>query len=397
MRWHDWLGCGLFGCTVAVSGCVATDNALTPSAEVVSRYNKVECFGVNVARAQEPDAGSIGPRTATTLQESPPADVGSLMINGIPVCRIRATVNAGAITDEEVKGACFPMLKQAERLAEPDRSQAQLKIFKDTLDQIVERECVLEVALARLRRNGGEKSVKSLNEAADKEFERQWIKPIMAQNKIKTEAEFKDQLQAMNISLPMMKRQWTRNFMAQEFVRQMVIGKIEHIGHLEIEEYYRKHPEEFQVPDSVQWEDVFVAEALHPPRSAARQRAEMVLARMRNGEKIEKMLEEKLDDGDSSLRDGRGLGRKHGEIKPAEAEVPLFQLKEGEATMVEIGSGYHVIRVVKRDYAGLLPFDKDTQMRIKDKIRNEMGAKEMKKLMAELRKQSVVEYFTGQN
>lgn len=397
MRWHDWLSCGLFGCAVAVSGCVATDNTLAPSAEVVSRYNKVECFGVNVARAQEPDAASVGPPTANTLQESPPADVGSLIINGIPICRIRATVNAGAITDEEVKAACFPQLKQAERLAEPDRSKSQLKIFKDTLDQIVERECVLEVALARLRKNGGEKSIKGLNEAAEKEFERQWIKPIMKSNNIKTETEFKDQLQSMNISLSMMKRQWTRNFMAQEFVRQMVFSKIERIGHMDIEEYYRKHPEEFQVADSVQWEDVFVADALHPPHAAARQRAETVLARMRNGEKIEKLLDEKLDDGDSSLRDGRGLGRKHGEIKPAEAETPLFQLKDGEATMVEIGSGYHVIRVVKRDYAGLMPFDKETQLRIKDKIRNEMGAREMKKLIAELRKQSVVEYFTGPN
>ena len=195
----------------------------------------------------------------------------------------------------------------------------------------------------------------------------------------------------------MIRRQWERNFMAMEYMRSRIDPYLQRIGHEQIAEYYDKHPDEFQVPDSVQWEDVFVAGTLHPPRSAARQRAETVLARMRNGEKIEKMLEEKLDDGDSSLRDGRGLGRKHGEIKPAEAEATLFQLKEGEATMVEIGSGYHVIRVVKREYAGLMPFDKDTQMRIKDKIRNERGAKEMKRLIAELRKQSVVEYFTGQN
>jgi hypothetical protein len=398
MRWHGWLGCGLVACSVAVGGCVSTDQVFKPSTDVdLSHYNEAELFGVNVARAQLPEARAIGPATTTNLQDAAPHDVGNLLINGIPAARIRAVVNTEAVTDEEVKAACYPMLRHiGATYQEPERGQKQLEVFKQTLDQIVEREAVLQVAFARLRKNGGEKSVQKLTEIAEKEFDKQWVKPIMEGNKIKTEAEFKEQLKAMNISLPMMKRQWTRNFMAQEFVRQSVYGKIDKIGHPQMEAYYTQHPEEFQVPDGVQWEDVFVAEALHGPRAAARQRAEMVLTRMRNGESVQRLLQDKLDDGDSSLRDGRGLGRKHGDVKPGEAEGPLFQLKNGEATIVEIGSGYHVVRVVQRDYAGMMSLDDPkVQKQITLKLKNEIGQREMKKMVSELRKQAVVEYFTN--
>jgi hypothetical protein len=365
----------------------------------VTRAHDDDCYGVNVARALQPDGETIGPKSATNLKDAPPHDVGNLMINGIPAARIRATVNTEAITDEEVKAACYPQLRRLDALPEPERSQRQLQVFKETLDQIVEREVVLQVAFARLKKNAGEASVKKLLEVADKQFDTQWIQPLMKTNNIKSETEFKAALTEMNVSLSMMKRQWTRNWMAQEFVRQTVGTIVDSkVGHLQMEDYYGKHPEEFQIADSIEWEDVFVSEALHPPRAAARQRAEAVLTRMRQGEPVEQLLKDHLDDGDSSLRDGRGLGRKHGEIKPVEVEGPLFQLKDGEATLVEIRSGFHVVRMVKREYAGMKSFDdRDVQKLIKDKLRNEIGQREMKQMVSQLRKQAVVEYLTGAN
>ncbi len=396
MRWHDWLGCGLIGCGVAVSGCVTTDQTPKPALDL-TQFNETDCYGVNVARAAQPDGDTaIGPKSATNLQDAPPQDVGNLIINGVPAARIRATVNTDAITDEEVKAACYPLLRPLDRYPEPERSQKQLEVFKETLEQIIQREVVLQVAFARLRKVNGETAVKKLMEAADKEFDKQWVKPIMEGNHIKTDADFKAALAQMNISLPMMKRQWTRNYIAMEFMRQMVYGGIERdVDHLALKDYYERHPEEFQIADSVQWEDIFVSEALHAPRAVARQRADLVLSRLRKGEPINALLNDKLDDGDSSLRDGRGLGRKHGEIKPAEAEGPLFQLNDGEATVVEISSGYHVVRVVKREHAGMVSLDdKKVQKQIREKLRNEIGQREIKKLAESLRKEAVVEYFS---
>jgi hypothetical protein len=395
MRWREWLGCGLLAGSVGIGGCVSTGSVLKPIVHV-NQQDEQPQDGITVARALQADVETIGPKSATTLNDAPRQDAGSLIINGIPAARIRATVNTEAITDEEVKAACYPMLRRLETLSEPERSQRQLQVFKETLDQIVEREAVLQVAIARLKKAGGEASVKKLMEIADKQFDSQWTQPLMKSNNIKTEAEFLAALTEMNVSLTMMKRQWTRNWMAQEFVRQTVFAKVDKVGHLQMEDYYRRHPEDFQIADSLEWEDVFVSEALHPPRATTRQRAEAILARMRRGEPMGQLLADHLDDGDSSLRDGRGLGRKHGEIKPVEAEGPLFQLKDGESALVEIGSGFHVVRVVKREYAGMKPFDdREVQKLIKDKLRNEIGQREMKQVVSELRKQAVVEYMTA--
>ena len=267
MRWHDWLGTGLVACSVAVCGCTHSQ-PVTGYANGSALREKPDDdqASVKVARSQKPDAGAIGPKTATNLKDAPPPNVDELSISGIPAARIRATVNNEAILDEEVKAACYPMLRRLEGLTEPERSQRQAAVFKETLDQIVEREVVLQVAFERLRKNAGEKSVDKLKEVADKEFDKQWVQPIMSGNKIKTEAEFKAAMREMNVSLEMMKRQWTRNFMAMEFMRQTVFAKTEVIGHPQMEDYYTKHPDEFQIPDSVVWEDIFVAESLHPPR-----------------------------------------------------------------------------------------------------------------------------------
>jgi parvulin-like peptidyl-prolyl isomerase len=178
----------------------------------------------------------------------------------------------------------------------------------------------------------------------------------------------------------------------------MVQTRVDEIGHLQVFDYYNKHPEEFQIPDSLQWEDIFVAEALHPPRAVARERAEAILARMRKGEKIEQLMTERLNDGDSVARGGVGKGSKHGEIQPPDVEAALFQLKEGEAAVVEMEAGYHVVRVVKREYAGMIDFsDPKMQKRIKDKLRNEIGMAEMKKLAKKLRSEAVVEYAKPTN
>ena len=60
-------------------------------------------------------------------------------------------------------------------------------------------------------------------------------------------------------------------------------------------------------------------------------------------------------------------------------------MKDGDAAIVEMSSGFHVIRLVKREKAGVLDFSPKTQKLVKDKLRNEIGQHEMKKLVAELR------------
>ena len=54
-----------------------------------------------------------------------------------------------------------------------------------------------------------------------------------------------------------------------------------------------------------------------------------------------------------------------GEIQPAIAENVVFSLKAGEVgPVIDMGFGFHVVKVVERDYAGLEPLDEKCQAKI---------------------------------
>jgi len=72
--------------------------------------------------------------------------------------------------------------------------------------------------------------------------------------------------------------------------------------------------------------------------------------------------------------------------------VAGFQLSDGQVgPIVGVPAGFHVLRVVKRTHAGLAPFDDEVQKQIKDKLRNEIYARESKRYLEELKRNAHIE------
>ena len=64
-----------------------------------------------------------------------------------------------------------------------------------------------------------------------------------------------------------------------------------------------------------------------------------------------------------------------------------------ENAVLEQPPGFHVIRAVKRQRAGQLPFDEKTQKMIKDKLRGEIMQRETKRIVTELKRKAVIEVY----
>src|SRR5262249_37282577 len=111
------------------------------------------------------------------------------------------------------------------------------------------------------------------------------------------------------------------------------------------------------------------------------------------GEDFLRLLQ--YDNGDSSYRRGEGIGHLRGEIRPVEAEPILFGLRDTEAAAVETSTGFHVMKVVKRDYAGRMPLDEKLQKEIKRKLQNEAFERETKRLLADLKSRCSIEIAAG--
>ncbi|MFM7151506.1 MAG: peptidylprolyl isomerase [Gemmataceae bacterium] len=303
--------------------------------------------------------------------------------------RIRATVNGEAILEEEIVAAAIQGLIGARTEAEKN------EIMKSKLNEIIERELLMQDAITRLNKKGGQRFMEELEKIADREFEKQWLHKLMRANKVSDPDLFKRMLRDQGLPVDLVRRQWIRSFIAMEYLRSRIEPQLNKVGHEQIQDYYEKHPEEFKVDDSIIWQDIFIANARHPNPQAARKFAEVLVERIRKGEDFARLAKE-FDNGDSSLRENaEGLGRKRGEVFPREAEDLLFRMQEGEiGPLVEIETGYHIIRLMKRTQAGLTPFNDATQKLIRDKLKNQVFQQEMRKLINDLKRLAIIDIAT---
>jgi hypothetical protein len=365
---------------LSLSGCQATERPqLAGFQPDFTTLLKLPGSEAAVARGQKPPG--VSPQKS--LLDLGPEATGSREGRG---ARIRATVNGEPILDDEVMASAFQALASVKSEAE------RADLLNNKLNEIIDRELLMQDAVARLNKRGGAKFMQELERIAEREFEKQWLHRLMRANKISDERLFIRMLRDQGLPVELVRRQWVRSFIAMEYARSRIGPTIDRIGHEQIVEYYDAHPDEFKVDDSVVWQDLFIANARHPTPQAARQFAEVLLARIRKGEDFARLAKE-YDNGDSSSRENaEGIGIKRGQITPAEAEPVVFRLKSGEVgPLVEMETGYHIVRVVKRTYAGKRPFDDQTQKAIKDKIQGEVFAKEMRKLVNDLKRQAIIE------
>ena len=340
---------------------------------------------LDVPRSQKPDGPSSAIRQTTF-------EAVSSSFPGVPNSRvavqIRAHVNGVPILDEEVRNACFPSLFSTLSLSEPERTARQNEIFEHELQQIIDREVVLQDAFSRFSKNAPQ-FLDKLKEAASKEYDKK-LRMIKKSSGCKTDEELKALLRSQGQTLEGIRRQVERNFMFGEYVKNRVFPTIDRIGRQQILEYFQDHGAEFQVDDSVDWQDIFIDSNKYPSRDSARRFAEQILTRARTGEDFVKLA--KFDNGSSSYQNAEGLGHKRGEIIPTEAEPVLFQMHDGEVgPLLELPTGFHIVRLLKRQYAGQLALDEKTQAEIRRKLQNQTFEHEAKKLVEELRSKASIE------
>ncbi len=213
----------------------------------------------------------------------------------------------------------------------------------------------------------------------------------MRQQKLDSIEEFKVVLQKQGTTLDTFHRMIERQYIADEYCKVCIFPMVTKIGNDDIRDYYEKHKNEFMQLDRVKWQDIFIAVGQkHPTMDDARQFAQRVGQRWAGGEDIAKLLE--FDDGQAASLKGAGVGENKGDIRPVELEKWLFAMKDGEfGPMVELTTGVHVFRLLKRDVAGPMPLDDKLQVMIGNKLKNEVFEQERRSMIRKLREQAIIE------
>ena len=302
--------------------------------------------------------------------------------------RIRAHVNGHPIMESEVREAMAMRMGELAQIPESRRSAAIQEMTVREIERLVERELVLQDAITKIKEIKKPQLMEDLKREAGKEADKR-IKDFRAATKAKSDEEFREFLQKAGLSVEGVRRQTERNYMTTEYVRSLIFPAIQRISVTQVREFYEENPQEFQVPDRVKWMDIFIDASRFPDMAAARQHAESVAARARI-EDFAKLAKE-CDHGDSSLRGGVGMGEKRGEIQPIAAESVIFSLKPGEVgPLIDMGFGFHVVKVAERDYAGREPFDEKCQGKIKKMLGNQIAEREYKRIVSDLKRTATI-------
>lgn len=350
-----------------------------------------------LVQLQRPRESSSQP-TAPAVSKVPTANNPAPPPGQIAI-RMCAEVNDSPILEDEVRQTMQAMLPALHALPEPERSARIKEVRRQVLDKLIERELILGDAMGRLKKN--QQALDKLKEAANKEFEKQirgWKTAINKTNPslaIESDDDLKPYLESQGWTLEFLKRRSEREFMAHEYMMHRVYPQIDKIGHKEVRQYYEEHPGEFQAEDRVKWLHIFIGNtnAAHPDPASARRFAEEIVGRLKAGEDFIKLAEQ-YDEGTSKFTHGEGTGQRRGEIRPFEVENYLFGMSEGDiGPIVEIPSGCHIIKLVSREYAGLMPFDESTQLTVKRKLQGIVMQRESHRFLEQLKNKAVIRYF----
>jgi hypothetical protein len=415
------LGFGLIltGLLVPLGGCVSTETA--PALLPVSRDTPINLTNLEpepprVTRSQKPEAERAPappPPVEQVVAAAAPPSLPTPPRSSLPTppsadreglahalhnrfLTVRATVNNEPLFDDEIMTAVAKYGPAIMRVPPgPEREAVIAKYFKEELDHAIDTELILQDAYRKLEKNP--KFLTKLKEDAAKEFTKRRAKQARELKVTVEELKRLVNKEAGKGTWENLRRQEERAYIAQQYIGSRVFPWMQ-IRHEDIREVYDKHPEQFQTVDRVQWQDIFIVVGpKHPTMAEARRFAEELLDAVQRGRQFEDFL--RFDEGDSwSYRKGEGNGQRRGEIRPPELEPYLFDrnLRDGDiGPIVELSTGVHVFRLLKREYAGQMPFDEKVQQRISNQLRAAIAEREYKRLVKELRERAVYHIVPG--
>ncbi len=181
---------------------------------------------------------------------------------------------------------------------------------------------------------------------------------VRQQNNLPSMEELEKMASAQGISFEDFKANIRNNLLTQEVIRREVGSRVI-IGRDEVRKYYEEHKSDFNRPEQVYLEEIFVStegksEAEIP---ALEKKANTLLGRVKNGEEFTE-LAKRYSDGSTAKQGGELGAFERGQLAK-EVEDAVFKLKRGEMTgVIRTKTGFLTLKVVEHFDAGMQPLEK---------------------------------------
>jgi len=218
---------------------------------------------------------------------------------------------------------------------------------------------------------------------------------IRKENKLEDEAKFQQALAQEGMSMDDLRRQLERQMVIEQVQRQEVGSKLT-ITEEEARQYYARHPEDFTEPAAVTLREIFVeVPSTEGNVNVARdeegqKKIADARARVLKGDDFAKVAAE-MSDSPSKANGGIIGPFAHSDMSP-QLQQMVDKMKPGEITQaIRTPRGYQIFKLESVKVQALQPFDSVRDL-ISEKVAGARTQVEMRKFLARLRTQAIIEW-----
>lgn len=288
-----------------------------------------------------------------------------------------ARVNGKEIKRAELNAAMRGLMMQ---LAQNGRSVPPEKMDefeRDVLDELINRELVLQEASA--------KPPAGLEEKVNAEYAR-------VEQQVGGAAEFEKALRESGLTVAEYRARLRDNFIVQGAMMGLMANGAEPTA-AEVQEFYEKNSERFRQPDLVRARHILVRvppNAGEDEKAAKRAQIDALLVRVKAGEDFGALAKQFSEDPGSGANGGDLNFFPRGAMVP-EFDLAAFSLETNQVSeVITTQFGYHILQVTDKKAARQVPLA-EVQDDIGAHLKRQKGAESAQKHIAELRKTAKVE------
>ena len=316
-------------------------------------------------------------------------------------CEVLARVNSQVILSCELSWEVEMLLDQRlSQMSDVQRDQIpteELKLVKEKLtEQLLMSRLELALFYADFRSRNPQADVTKIEESLSSLFITKELPEMMQRVGAKDVRELEEKLIKYGTSLEERRQDFYRKMIARSWLTETIEFEKE-VTHDQMLEYYKEHQADYAKPNRSRWEELMVSFDRYP----SKRDAYAAIAKLGNQvyqDAAKKPAKEACftevakasSQGVTASEGGIHKWTTKGALASKKIDTAIFTLKPGELSpIIESPFGFHIVRVLEREEAGLVPFAK-VQAEIKSQIRDDRFRVAMKARMADLKSEARV-------
>jgi len=304
--------------------------------------------------------------------------------------QVLVKVNGDIITKPELEQRQVAVLRQKMQGQVDQEAMKNDETLKKMLAEVTPQLLVNAVDELLLLQRGRELGLR----LGDDQF-KQIVANIRKEQNLQDDAKFQAALAQENMTMEDLRKQLERQMLIEQVQRQEVGSKL-NITEEEARQYYARHPDEFTDPTSITLREILV----EVPASEggvnvakddeAQKKIAGIRARAMKGEDFAKLATE-LSDSPTKANGGLIGPFARTDMSPQLQQL-VDKMKQGDITEpLRVQKGYQLFKLETMKTAAVQPFDSVRDL-IADKVAAARTQTEMRKFLARLRTQAIIEW-----